>query len=172
MKKTIEIYNQEVASEKDIRVILFFPIPIKNEIDTIIFAYPNLEFEHIKLIKPFLKENNILRKLDKEIIQEKSIYNYTFALAKIGIATFVNIGSTPNEFRGFITLPKRLTETENKALNLFNPFFISYNNLDANRILLDSTLITINEIHNGKCLINYLAKEKGKILTKGKNNHV
>lgn len=172
MKKTIEIYNQEVALEKDIRVVLFFPLPIKNEIDTVVFAYPNLEFEHVKLIKPFLKKNNILRKLDKEIIQEKSIYYYAFALAKIGIATFVNISNAPDEFGGFITLPKKLTERENEALNLFNPLFSSYNNLDANRVLLDSTLVTINEVHNGKSLINYLDKEKAKVLIKGRNNHV
>ena len=55
MFNTIEIYKENLNNYSEIRIILFYKKGI-NEIDTTILPYPTLNFEHPKLIKPFLKE--------------------------------------------------------------------------------------------------------------------
>lgn len=66
MFNTIEIYKEKLNSYSEIRIILFYRTSI-NEIDTTILPYPTLSFEHPKLIKPFLKEKNLLKRLEKKL---------------------------------------------------------------------------------------------------------
>ena len=66
MSNTIEIYKEKLNNNNEIRIILFYKEPTDEAIDTVIFPYPNINFEHSKLIKPFLKERNILKKLDSD----------------------------------------------------------------------------------------------------------
>lgn len=171
MFNTIEIYKEKLNNYSEIRIILFYRISI-DDIDTTILPYPTLNFEHPKLIKPFLKEKNLLKRLEKKLIKG-DIFDISWALAKIGIATFVNI--TPSsEYvdNAFITFPKRLTTTQINAINRLTPIFLEYSTIECNKVLDDNSIFPIEEIKDGKTLINYINKEKEKILIKKRDNYV
>ena len=68
MFNTIEIYKEKLNNYSEVRIILFYRTSI-DDIDTTILPYPTLNFEHPKLIKPFLKEKNLLKRLEKKLIK-------------------------------------------------------------------------------------------------------
>ena len=118
MSNTIEIYKEKLNNNNEIRIILFYKEPTSEEKDTVIFPYPNINFEHPKLIKPFLKERNILKKLDRSLVKG-DIFAISWALAKIGIATFVNVPpSSEYVDYAFMTFPQRLSKTQIKEKRL------------------------------------------------------
>lgn len=165
MNKNIEIYKEKLNNYNEIRIIMFHKEPIK-EIDTTIFPYPSINFEHPKLIKPYLKEKNILKKLDKALMKE-DIFHVTWALAKIGIATFVNV--TPSSEYvdyAFITLPNSLSITQINAINRLTTILEEYKTIECSKLLNDKSIYPIEEINNGTTLLNYINKNKEKILIK------
>lgn len=166
MPSTIEIYKEKLNNNHEIRIILFYKKTTNEEKDTTISPYPNINFEHPKLIKPFLKERNLLKKLDKNLIKG-DIFNISWALAKIGIATFVNI--TPSsEYvdSAFMTIPGRLSKTQTNAINRLTCILEEYQKIECTQLLNDNSIFPIDEIQDGKTLIEYVNKEKEKILTK------
>jgi len=171
MFNTIEIYKENLNNYSEIRIILFYKKGI-NEIDTTILPYPTLNFEHPKLIKPFLKEKGFFKKLDKNLIKG-DIFDISWTLAKIGIATFVNI--TPSsEYvdNAFITFPKRLSTTQINAINRLTSIFLEYSKIECHKVLDDNSIFPIEEVKDGETLINYINKEKEKILIKKSDNDV
>lgn len=165
MNENIEIYKEKLNNYNEIRVILFHKDQVK-EIDTTIFPYPTINFEHPKLIKPYLKEKNILKKLDKTLIKE-DIFHFSWALAKIGIATFVNV--TPSSEYvdyAFMTLPNSLSITQINAINRLASILEEYPIVECSKLLNDKSIYPIEEINNGKTLLNYINKNKEKILIK------
>ena len=63
MSNTIEIYKEKLNNNNEIRIILFYKEPTDEAIDTVIFPYPNINFEHSKLIKPFFKRKKHIKKI-------------------------------------------------------------------------------------------------------------
>lgn len=171
MFNTIEIYKEKLNNYSEIRIILFYKECI-DEIDTTIFPYPPLSFEHPKLIKPFLKEKNLLKRLEKKLIKG-DIFDISWALAKKGIVTFVNITPSSEYIdNAFITFPKKLTNTQISAINRLAPIFLEYSTIECNKVLNDNSIFPIEEIKDGETLINYINKEKEKTLIKKSDNHV
>ncbi len=168
MPNTIEVYKEKLNNYNEARIILFYKEPTSEKVDTVIFPYPTINFEHPKLIKPFLRERNLLKKLDKSLIRG-DIFDISWALAKIGIATFVNI--TPSSEYvdyAFITIPRRLSKTQINAINKLDCILEEYKKIECAKLLNDNSIFPIDEIKNGKTLIEYINKEKEKMLTKKK----
>ncbi len=166
MSNAIEIYKGIINNFNEIRIILFYKEPINGK-DTIIFPYPTIKFEHPKLIKPFLKEQGLLKKLDKSLIKG-DIFEISWALAKIGIATFVNVTpSSEHVDYAFITIPKRVSKTQIDAIDRLNCVIEEYQKVECAKILNDNSIFPIDEINNGKELIDYINKEKVFVKRKG-----
>ena len=160
------------SSTKEIRIMLFFPKALDSSHDTAILYYPDINFEHPKLIKPFLKEKNLIRKLDKYLMKN-DIYSIAWALSKIYIATFVNITpSTLYVADSFIILPSTMNERQLNSLNNVESIFREYQNIEGGKVLSSGDIIPVQEINNGETLLRYINKEKDKVYTKRKDNHV
>ena len=165
MNGNIKIYNEKLNNYNEIRVILFHKDPIEG-IDTTIFPYPNINFEHPKLIKPYLKEKNILKRLDKTLIKE-DIFHVSWALAKIGIATFVNVTPSSDYVDyAFMTLPNSLSLTQVNAINRLASILKEYPMVECSKLLNDKSIYPIEDITDGKTLLNYINKSKEKTLIK------
>ena len=160
------------SSTKEIRIMLFFPKVLDSSYDTAILYYPNINFEHHKLIKPFLKEKNLIRTLDKDLMKD-DIYSIAWALAEINIATFVNVTpSTLYVTDSFMILPPTINERQLNSLNNVESIFREYQTIEASKVLATGDIIPIQEINNGDTLLKYINKEKEKVYTKRKDNYV
>lgn len=144
-------YPYKPEKLEEIRIILFLP-----NNDVVIISYPNLNFEHHRLLQAFLKDNKQFKKYIKlKISKYTLIDDLSVDMSKQNVATYINCSSDPYEI-GCMLIPNSIKINQIDNILSFAYYFDSFlYPVDTRIIDIYGNVIQLKVTQNND-LYNYL----------------